>query len=88
MSPFVLDKVLQGWVGTVKSVKKLRSGVLLVEVTRETQATKLLTLELILDLEVHVSPHRSLNSCKGVVRSYELAQWKNKNCFLNYQRKM
>jgi hypothetical protein len=74
ISPFALDKTLQGCVGTVKSVKKLRSGVLLVEVTRETQAANLLRLEKILDLEVTVSPHRSLNSCKGVVRSYELAQ--------------
>ena len=74
LSPYVIDKSLRACAGTVKSVKKLRAGILLVEVTRETQATNLLALKSILDLNVKVSAHRSMNSCKGVVRSYDLAQ--------------
>src|SRR5206468_10122325 len=74
LSPFVIDKSLKACAGTIKSVKKLRAGILLVEVTCETQATNLLALKSILDLNVKVSAHRSMNSCKGVVRSYDLAQ--------------
>ena len=74
LSPFVIEKTLQGCVGTVKMANKLQSGVLLVEVTREAQANKLMKLSTILDLAVKVTPHRSLNSSKGVVRCAELAQ--------------
>ena len=74
LSPFVLDKALKACAGTVKGVQRLRSGVLLVEVTREAQATNLLKLKTILDLNVTVSAHRTMNSCKGVIRSYDLAQ--------------
>lgn len=73
LSPFAVDKTLKGHCGTVKAVKKLRSGVLLVETCSQKQSENLLKLKSILDLAVTVSPHRSLNSCKGIVRSYDLA---------------
>jgi hypothetical protein len=74
ISPFVIDKTLQGCIGTAKTIKKLRSGVLLVEVSREAQAVSLQRLTMIASIPVTVTPHRSMNSCKGVVRSYDLAQ--------------
>ena len=74
LSPFVIEKTLKGCVGTVNTVRKLRSGVLLVEVNREAQSIGLCNLTNILDLDVTVSPHRSMNSCRGVIRSYDLAQ--------------
>jgi hypothetical protein len=55
-------------------IKKLRSGVLLVEVGREAQAVSLQRLTMIASIPITVTPHRSMNSCKGVVRSYDLAQ--------------
>ena len=73
LSPFVIDKVMSGYLGTAK-VKKLRSGCILVEVSRETQAIQLQNMKTFHNIEVSVSPHRSLNSSKGVVRSYDLAQ--------------
>jgi hypothetical protein len=73
LSPFIIEKAIQGCIGTAKQVKKLRSGVLLVEVTREAQAISLLNLKSITSMGVSVTPHRTMNSCKGVVRSYDLA---------------
>ena len=54
-------------------MKRLRSGDLLVEVTRRTQAENLLKLTHFASVPVTVSPHRSLNTSKGVIRSSELA---------------
>jgi hypothetical protein len=74
LSPFLVEKTIQGHIGTTKSTRKLRSGILLVEVARETQATNLLKLTKISDLEVKVSPHRTMNFSRGVIRSADLAQ--------------
>ena len=54
-------------------MKRLWSGDLLVEVTRQTQAENLLKLSQSATVPVTVSPHRSLNTSKGVIRSSELA---------------
>src|SRR5215469_6690143 len=37
MSPFLIEKAIKGTVGTVKNVRKLRSGLLLVEVESEAR---------------------------------------------------
>ena len=55
-------------------IKKLRSGVLLVEVGREAQAVSLQRLTMIASIPISATPHRNMNSYKGVVRSYDLAQ--------------
>src|SRR6202021_1798111 len=55
-------------------IKKLRSGVLLVQVGREAQAVSLQRLTMIASIPISATPHRNLNSYKGVVRSYDLAQ--------------
>ena len=73
LSPFVVEKVLQGCIGTAAQVRRLRSGDLLVEVTRQTQAENLLKLSQFASVPVAVSPHRSLNTSKGVIRYSELA---------------
>ena len=73
LSPFVIDKVMRGCLGMAK-VKKLRSGCIMVEVSREAQAIQLQNMKTFHNIEVSVSPHRTLNSCRGVVRSYDLAQ--------------
>ena len=70
LSPFVIEKVLDGMIGTPKSIKKLRSGDLLVEYETEKQIEKRLRLNKFHDLKVTVSLHCS--SCKGVVRCPDL----------------
>lgn len=74
LSPFVIDKVIKGLIGTVEHVSKMRSGGLLVEVNSSKQAEITSKLSLFFDIPVRVTPHRTLNSCKGVVRSYDLSQ--------------
>jgi hypothetical protein len=74
LSPFVIEKTIQGLVGTVKGARKLRSGALLIETLREAQTTNLLKLDTFASLKVKVSTHRSMNTCKGVIRSVDLSQ--------------
>jgi hypothetical protein len=64
---------MKGIAGEVKSVKKLRSGVILVEAARAGQARNLLRQTSFASIQVKVSEHRSLNTCKGVIRNFELA---------------
>lgn len=72
MSPFLIQKALQGLAGEPKSVKKLYSGQLLVEVDKEAHAKNLLRTKMFVDLPVEVFAHKSLNTVKGVVRSRDL----------------
>ena len=58
--------------GEPKSIKKLRSGDLLVEYTYKKQIENLLRLKSFHNLKVQVSLHASLNTCKGVVRCPDL----------------
>ena len=72
LSPFVINKYLQANVGTLNSVRKLQSGHLLVETDSRLYSQKLLALSALADVAVKAEPHRTLNSCKGVIRCAEL----------------
>ena len=74
LSPFAIEKGIKGCIGEVASVKRQRSGALVVEVLRETQAKNLLKLDTFVQCPVKVSPHRTLNNTKGVIRSNELLE--------------
>src|SRR5215469_14854446 len=76
MSPFLIEKAIKRTVGTVKNVRKLRSGLLLVDVASEAQARSIMNVKQLHDMQVTVSPHRSLNSCTGVITSTELSKLK------------
>lgn len=73
VSPFVIAKVIQGLVGDVKTAKRLRSGSLLIEVNNSRQAKRLLELTDFFQVPVKVEPHRSLNTCDGVITSWDLS---------------
>jgi hypothetical protein len=68
---FGIQKLLQCAVGTVVSAKKLRSGAVLIQVANKTQSDRALSMTVWIDTPVKVSPHRSLNSCQGVIRCRE-----------------
>ena len=72
ISPFAISKGIEGLIGSVKTVKRLRSGDILVEVIRASQANSLLKVVSFANNPVKVSPHKTLNSCRGVVRCPEL----------------
>jgi len=67
-SIFTIQKILQCAVGNVKSAKKLRSGAVLVEVNSKPMAKRAMSMTTWVDTAIKVSPHRSLNSSRGVIR--------------------
>ena len=58
--------------GSLKSVKKLRNGTLLVECATDSHYRSLLKSRLLCNVPIKVTLHSSLNSCKGVIRSRDL----------------
>lgn len=77
LSIFGLQKYLICALGEVKSAKKLRNGSVLIEVFSKGQAEKALAMKVWLgaslnEIPVRVTPHRSLNSSKGVIRCRDL----------------
>ncbi|GFW84086.1 uncharacterized protein TNCV_4877501 [Trichonephila clavipes] len=63
----VVQKALIGIGGEAKSIKKLRSGDLLIETTSTLQSKSFLLAKTFLDSLLTLNPHRSLNSCRGVI---------------------
>ena len=72
LSIFAIQKLLKCAVGDVKNAKKLRNGSVLIEVASKAQAENALKLQMWVNTPVKVSVHRSLNTCKGVIRCREL----------------
>jgi len=68
LSPFILDKAIRSAVGTVKTIRSLRNGDFLLEVSSATQSRIVNKLDNLAGCPVTASPHRTLNSCKGVIR--------------------
>lgn len=66
VSPFLLSKLLFGLVGELKSIKKIREG-LLVETVSATQALRLMKATTLGDMAIQTLAHRTLNISKGVV---------------------
>ena len=69
LTPFLIEKCIQSIVGHPKTIKKIKSGDLLLEVDRKQQIENLLKTTKIFDLEVKISLQ---NSSKGVIRCSEL----------------
>jgi hypothetical protein len=74
LSPFIVEKALKGMIGSCKTVKQLRSGSLLVETSRPAQSQNLLRQTVFANIPIKVSEHKSLNTSKGVIRSFELSR--------------
>ena len=72
LSPFALSKGIQGLAGEPKSLRRMRSGALLVEVEKEKHAELLLKSKVLVNCPIRVSAHNTLNSSKGVMRCREL----------------
>jgi hypothetical protein len=71
-SIFAVQNFIQCDVGEVKEAKKLRNGTILLEVKTKHQATKALAMTIWFDTKITVTTHRSLNTCRGVIRSRDL----------------
>ncbi|GFY18241.1 putative RNA-directed DNA polymerase from transposon BS [Trichonephila clavipes] len=71
-SPFAIHKALIGIGGEPKSVKKLRSGDILIETISAVQTKSFLYAKSFLDSPANVTPHKSLNSSRGVISEPDL----------------
>ncbi|GFX32841.1 uncharacterized protein TNCV_889771 [Trichonephila clavipes] len=72
ISPFAIHKTLIGIRGEPKSVKRLRSGDLLIETMSDLQTKSFLLAKTFFNSPVTVSPHKTLNSCRGVISEPDL----------------
>src|SRR5277367_5641063 len=73
VNPFLIDKSLRAIAGgSLKLVKKLRTGELLVETENSKQAERLLKSKKLANVPVNTTIHRALNTCKGVITVDEL----------------
>ena len=71
MSPFAVSKYIEHTIGNVASVKRLRSGSLLVEASNKQQSENALKIDKFGTIPLKSSPHNSLNKKKGVIRCPE-----------------
>jgi hypothetical protein len=72
LSIFAIQKLLKCAVGDVKNAKKLRNGTVLVEVVSKAQTESALTMHIWISTPVKVTPHRSLNTSKSIIRCREM----------------
>ncbi|GFT06937.1 putative RNA-directed DNA polymerase from transposon BS [Trichonephila clavipes] len=71
-SPFAIHKALIGIGGEPKSIKRLRSGDLLIETSSAVQTKSFFFAKTFLDSPLTISPHKSLNSSCGVISEPDL----------------
>jgi hypothetical protein len=72
LSIFGIQKLLLCAVGEVKEAKKIRGGGVLIEVVNKQQSENALKMTMWVDQPVTVTPHRSLNTSRGVIRCRDL----------------
>jgi hypothetical protein len=70
-NPFLVAKTIQSVAGELKTVKRLRDDSLLLECVSFQQAKNLLSLTQFAGTPVLSAPHRTLNSCRGIIRDRE-----------------
>ncbi|GFW50862.1 RNA-directed DNA polymerase from mobile element jockey [Trichonephila clavipes] len=71
-SPFAIQKALIRIGGEPKSVKRLRSGDLLIETNTALQTKSFLLTKSFLNSPLTISLHKTLNSCRGVISETDL----------------
>ena len=68
---FAIQKLLKCAVGDVVSAKKLANGTVLIEVASKHQEKSALKMKMWVDVPISVTPHRTLNFSRGVIRCRE-----------------
>ena len=72
LSPFAIHKGILGIAGEPVGVKKLRSGQILIEFNKQHYSTNLLKCKSFVQIPVQVTPHKTLNTKKGIIRCADL----------------
>ena len=75
LSPFVIEKSIQSIAGHPKSIKRLKSGDLLLEVEKNAHVTAMRATKKLFDLKVKISLHNTLNTSNGVIRCQDLVPY-------------
>ena len=68
LSPFLIHKTIMSMAGEPKSIKNLRSGDLLIQCAKEPHEKSLLKMKTFCGLKCSVTPHKSFNTSKGILR--------------------
>ena len=74
LSPFAIAKGIKGLAGDPKNITKMFNGDFLLEVATKAHSDNLLRSGVLAGVPIKITPHRRLNSSKGVVRCRELNQ--------------
>ncbi|XP_073986843.1 uncharacterized protein [Rhodnius prolixus] len=64
---FKLCTLIKNSIGNAKNVKKLADGTICIEAATPIQASAILALNKIGDIEIEIAPHKKLNSSQGVI---------------------
>nr|CAD7412055.1 unnamed protein product [Timema cristinae] len=79
VSPFIIERVINGAAQTDVSIRKLRDGMLMIQTMTDIQSSRVIAISEILlsntsniPVKVKVELYRFLNVCKGVVTCYYL----------------
>ena len=79
LSPFLVHKTIMSMAGEPKNIKNLRSGDLLIQCAKEPHEKNLLKMKTFCGLKCSVTPHKSLNTSKGIVRCPALIRQSNEH---------
>ena len=80
---FSIQKGIESLAGEPKSIKRLRSGDLLIEVPRGSHSTNLQKATELVGKPIKVTQHRTLNTSKGVIRTPKLRNTTNEEVIVN-----
>ncbi|GFU43459.1 uncharacterized protein TNCV_53581 [Trichonephila clavipes] len=72
VSPFLIEKAITSSIGLVKTIRKMLSGDLFLEVASAKQSSALRTLRKMAHIDITVVPHNTLNYSRGVISAADL----------------
>ncbi|GFS68011.1 uncharacterized protein TNCV_1362391 [Trichonephila clavipes] len=72
VSPFLIEKAIRASVGEVKTIRKMRSEDLFIEVSSTKQALALASLKRLAHFDIQVKSHATLNFSRGVISAADL----------------
>ena len=68
LSLFIIEKQIESIIGTSKTVKKIKKWNSFGQTNRKSQTDNLLKITIFFNINVTVTEHKTLNSCKGIIR--------------------
>lgn len=86
VSPFYIQKCLEGVAGPLKTVKRLRNGTLLLETSYRKQVSQLLKCEKLGEFAVKCERHLGLNRSKGVIVCRDLIDLGSEELLKEWER--